>query len=97
MSNSNESFVSLNNVSKKYNDFLALDKVSFDIGKGENFGYIGPNGAGKTTTIKIIIGLISEFEGSVRVGDYTMPGTGKASTKRSVIFLKRFLFRSGEP
>ena len=68
------SFVSLSDVSKKYNNFLALDDVSFEIGKGENFGYIGPNGAGKTTTIKIMVGLISDFEGTVRIGDYTMPG-----------------------
>jgi len=52
-------------VSKKYKDLLALDDVSFDIKQGEIFGYIGPNGAGKTTSIKILVGLISNYEGAV--------------------------------
>ena len=44
---------------------LALDHVSFEIRRGEIFGYIGPNGAGKTTTIKAIVGLLSRFDGEV--------------------------------
>jgi ABC-2 type transport system ATP-binding protein len=54
-------------VSKRYRDVVALDGVSFEIGAGEVFGYIGPNGAGKTTTMKILIGLIPDFEGSVLI------------------------------
>ncbi len=68
-----EVLLSLKNVSKKYNDYLALDNVSFEIEKGENFGYIGPNGAGKTTTIKIIVGLLSDFEGTVRIENLKIP------------------------
>ncbi|MBC8183371.1 ABC transporter ATP-binding protein [candidate division KSB1 bacterium] len=56
-------FLKLQQVSKKYKDTRALNEVSFDVYKGEIFGYIGPNGAGKTTTIKILIGLIQDFEG----------------------------------
>jgi ABC-2 type transport system ATP-binding protein len=52
-------------VSKKYKDLLALDDVSFDIKQGEIFGYIGPNGAGKTTSIKILVGLLRNYEGAV--------------------------------
>ena len=54
-------------VSKKFKDSLALDKISFKIQKGEIFGYIGPNGAGKTTTIKILVGLIKNYNGSVNI------------------------------
>jgi ABC-2 type transport system ATP-binding protein len=61
-------------VSKKFRDLLALDNVSLEVGQGEIFGYIGPNGAGKTTTIKIMVGLLSEFEGILRIGGYSMPG-----------------------
>ena len=54
-------------VSKKFKDSLALDEISLKIQKGEIFGYIGPNGAGKTTTIKILVGLIKNYNGSVNI------------------------------
>jgi ABC-2 type transport system ATP-binding protein len=63
-------FVSLQNVTKTYGAFRALDDVSFDIKEGEVFGYIGPNGAGKTTTMKILVGLLSEFQGEALIGGY---------------------------
>jgi ABC-2 type transport system ATP-binding protein len=69
---SNDNFVVIQNVTKNYNSFRVLDNVSFDIKKGEIFGYIGPNGAGKTTTMKILVGLITDFQGEVLVGGYLM-------------------------
>jgi len=66
-------FVELNRVSKTYSGFPALQNVSFTIGKGDIFGYIGPNGAGKTTTIKSLIGLITDFEGSITIDGNKMP------------------------
>jgi len=72
-SNAGNGFVVLNGVSKKYGSLLALDNVSLEIGEGEIFGYIGPNGAGKTTTMKIMVGLVSDFQGEVRIGGYRMP------------------------
>ncbi|MCJ7570967.1 MAG: ABC transporter ATP-binding protein [Candidatus Thermoplasmatota archaeon] len=68
-----ETIVKINNISKKYKDILALNNVSFDIKKGEIFGYIGPNGAGKTTTIKILVGLINKTSGHVFINNYEMP------------------------
>ncbi len=65
--------VSVKNISKKYKDILALDNVSFDIKKGEIFGYIGPNGAGKTTTIKIMVGLLNKTTGKLSINSYQMP------------------------
>ena len=70
---SNNAFVSLQNVTKTYGAFRALDNVSLDIREGEIFGYIGPNGAGKTTTMKILVGLISTFQGEVTIGGYQAP------------------------
>ncbi|MFW6196051.1 MAG: ABC transporter ATP-binding protein [Thermoplasmatota archaeon] len=67
-------FLTLKNVSKNYNSFPALKKVSFEIEKGDVFGYIGPNGAGKTTTIKILTGLITDFTGKVTIDGMKMPG-----------------------
>ena len=56
----------IDSVTKRYGNFTALKDVSFNIKSGEIFGYIGPNGSGKTTTIKILVGLLTEFEGDVR-------------------------------
>jgi len=62
-----DSALVLEGVSKSYNGVRALNDVSFQIPRGSIFGYIGPNGAGKTTTIKVIVGLIRDFEGEVRI------------------------------
>jgi len=71
--NGSTTFVALHSVSKKYYHLLALDNVSFEIKEGEIFGYIGPNGAGKTTTMKILVGLLTDFQGQVFIGDYQVP------------------------
>jgi ABC-2 type transport system ATP-binding protein len=68
-----DKFVSMQNVTKRFGNFKALSDISLDIREGEIFGYIGPNGAGKTTTIKILVGLISNFQGQVSVGGYQLP------------------------
>lgn len=68
-----DGFVSLRGITKRYGKVNALEDVTFDIGEGEVFGYIGPNGAGKTTTIKILVGLISNFEGSLTIDGHPMP------------------------
>jgi len=59
--------IEFRNISKSYKELLALDNISFNIQKGEIFGYIGPNGAGKTTTIKILVGLIRDHKGEVYI------------------------------
>ncbi len=68
-----DKFVSLKNLTKQFGNFQALSDISLDIGEGEIFGYIGPNGAGKTTTIKILVGLISNFQGEVSISGYRLP------------------------
>jgi ABC-2 type transport system ATP-binding protein len=72
--NDNE-FVSIRNLAKDFGGFHALNNVSFTIKEGEIFGYIGPNGAGKTTTMKILVGLITDFQGEVTIGGYQVPKT----------------------
>ena len=62
--------VQIENVRKKFYAQVVLDGLSLDIREGEVFGYIGPNGAGKTTTLKILAGLITKFEGTVRVAGH---------------------------
>lgn len=53
------------NITKYYGDFLAVDNLSFEVKKGEVFGLLGSNGAGKTTTFRIIMGLLDATKGKV--------------------------------
>jgi ABC-2 type transport system ATP-binding protein len=55
------------NLTKKYKNVLALDRLTLSIGQGEIFGYIGPNGAGKTTTIRVLSGLMRPTSGIAEV------------------------------
>lgn len=56
------------NLTKRYGKFLALDNLNLHIEKGEVFGFVGPNGAGKTTTMRIVCGLLKATSGNVHVG-----------------------------
>ena len=55
----------IDQVTKKYQDFVAVDNLSFTIEKGEIFGLIGQNGAGKTTTFRMILDLQETTEGHI--------------------------------
>ena len=55
------------NLTKRFGDFVAVDHVSFKVSKGEVYGWLGPNGAGKTTTIRMLLGLLKPSEGRARV------------------------------
>ena len=55
---------------KKFNGFTAVDKISFDVNKGEIFAFLGPNGAGKTTTIKMLTTLLSPTSGQISLNGY---------------------------
>lgn len=57
----------------KFNEFLALDDVSFNVEKGETIGLIGSNGAGKSTTLKVISGILKPTEGKVIVRGNIVP------------------------
>src|SRR5947208_6206598 len=63
------SALTLNGVTKKYGDVVAVRVLSFAVDSGEMFGLIGPDGAGKTTTIRLMCGLLKTDGGVVRVLD----------------------------
>ena len=57
--------IEINNLTKQFNNTLAVKNISFKVGKGKIIGLLGPNGCGKTTTIGMILGLIKPSSGSV--------------------------------
>ena len=59
--------IQVENVSKRYGQRTAVDKLTFTVNQGEILGFLGPNGAGKSTTMNIITGYLSATEGSVKV------------------------------
>ena len=59
--------IELINLTKKYNDFLAVNNLNLVVEKGEIFGFIGPNGAGKTTTINMMGGVLAPTSGAVMI------------------------------
>jgi len=62
-----ETVISAENLTKRFGDFTAVDRVSFQVKRGEVYGWLGPNGAGKTTTIRMLLGLLKITEGRARV------------------------------
>lgn len=56
----------IDNISKRYGDVVALDKLSLTVASGEVFGFVGRNGAGKTTAMRIVLGVLDGDEGEVR-------------------------------
>lgn len=60
----------VNNLSKKFKNFTAVDNISFQLHSGEILGFLGPNGAGKTTTIKMITGLVKSNSGNITINGY---------------------------
>jgi ABC-2 type transport system ATP-binding protein len=67
VSASNGYAVELNGVSRRFGDFVAVDKVSLAIPKGQLYGFLGLNGAGKTTTIRMLTTLLPPSEGAARI------------------------------
>ncbi len=66
--------VSVRNLTVRYGEFTAVDDISFDVARGEIFGFLGANGAGKTTTIRVLCGLLSPTAGQARVAGQDLSG-----------------------
>lgn len=62
--------IEVKGLTKRYGELLAVDSISFNVEKGEIFGFLGPNGAGKTTTIKILTGELEPTDGDVKVAGF---------------------------
>ena len=81
-------FIEIKELTKIYNNYIAVDKINFEIEKNKTVGLLGPNGCGKTTTIGMILGLVSPSEGKILIENKNVN-----SFKRDEI-LKRFNFAS---
>ena len=57
-------------LSKRYGDIVAVDRVSFTVGKGEVVGFLGPNGAGKTTTMRMLTGFLPPTDGTAVIAGH---------------------------
>ena len=67
--------VAVERLTRRFGAFVAVDEVTFEVARGEVFGFLGPNGAGKTTTIRMLLGLIRPTRGTVSLfGERVAPG-----------------------
>jgi ABC-2 type transport system ATP-binding protein len=68
--------VELNNVTKRFDEFTAVENLSFTVRQGTIFGFLGPKGAGKTTSIRMIVNITAPDEGEIKVlGEHVSPAT----------------------
>ncbi len=74
--------ISVKNLSKKYQDFKAVDKISFEVRPGEIYAFLGPNGAGKSTTIKMLTTVLTPTSGEILINGFN-PQTQSFQTRQS--------------
>ena len=78
--------IQLNNITKRYANFFAVNGLNLSVDKGEVFGFIGPNGAGKTTTIKMMGGVLEPTSGTVTIAGFDMQEQPE-NAKRKIGFI----------
>jgi ABC-2 type transport system ATP-binding protein len=75
-------------LSKKFGDFVAVDRISFEVERGTIFGFLGPNGAGKTTTIRMLLGLLRPTSGAAAVLGFDVV-TEREEIKRRIGYMSQ--------
>ena len=78
--------IEVNNMEKRFGSFVANDKLTFNVKKGEIFGFLGANGAGKTTAIRILVGLSAPSSGEVIVAGHNV-GKSPEKVKRHIGYM----------
>jgi ABC-2 type transport system ATP-binding protein len=77
-------------LTKKFGDFVAVNHISFEVQRGQIFGFLGPNGAGKTTTIRMLLGLLTPTEGTAKVIGFDVVKESEALRQRIGYMSQKF-------
>lgn len=84
----NENIIQVDSLTKMYGDFAAVDHISFQVSKGEVFGFLGANGAGKTTAMKMLIGISKPSSGEAMVAGFDVK-TQAEDVKKSIGYMSQ--------
>lgn len=84
----NDIVISVKDLTKRFGNFTAVDHISFDVRRGEIFGFLGANGAGKTTAMRMLCGLSTPTEGSGKVDGYDIRTQGE-EVKRHIGYMSQ--------
>ncbi|UQD56605.1 ABC transporter ATP-binding protein [Flavobacterium sp. K5-23] len=85
-----EKIISVKNLSKKFGGFTAVNSISFEVSKGEIFGFLGANGAGKTTAMKMLIGISKPTSGEATVAGFDVKNNSEMVKKSIGYMSQRF-------
>ena len=83
-----EKVIVCKDLTKQFGDFYAVDKISFDVSKGEIFGFLGANGAGKTTAMRILCGLSYPSSGEATVAGFSVRNQ-QESIKKNIGYMSQ--------
>src|SRR5512146_3185372 len=85
-----EPVIVVENLTRRFGGFTAVDHISFEVQPGEVVGYLGPNGSGKTTTIRMLLGLLQPTEGRATVLGFDAFRQSEEVRKRSGYMSQKF-------
>ena len=88
MTTSNSDVVTVNDLEKRFGTFVAVDRISFTVTRGEIFGFLGPNGSGKSTTIRMLCGILTPTSGNGQVAGYDI-FTEAEAIKKSIGYISQ--------
>jgi ABC-2 type transport system ATP-binding protein len=80
--------IEVTDLTRRFGAFVAVDRLSFNVGQGEIFGFLGANGAGKSTTIRMLCGLLQPSSGTARVGGVDV-GADPEGVKRRIGYMSQ--------
>ena len=83
-----ETVIKVDNLTKRFGSFTAVDSISFEVGRGEIFGFLGANGAGKTTAMRILCGLSIPTSGNATVAGFDI-ATQSEQVKRNIGYMSQ--------